>query len=192
MAKAVAKFIRMSPRKLRRVINVIRGKDTGEAKTVLKFMPYAAARVIEKVLNSAIANAKQNESLNPDELKISKAFVDQSTTLRRWRAMSRGRGYPILKKTGHVTIEVVQDSSLSGFGKTKHTKTAHAKPAPHEHKHEEKKRNDDGAKRPASLAKRGERDGEKKEEEVKAKAKAKTEKAPKTEKKQKKQKKEDK
>ena len=64
MAKAVAKFIRMSPRKLRRVINVIRGKDTGEAKTVLRFMPYAAARVVEKVLNSAIANAKNNFNID--------------------------------------------------------------------------------------------------------------------------------
>ncbi len=106
MAKAIAKNIRMSPRKLRRVIDVVRGKRTGDAQTVLKFMPYAASRVIEKVLKSAIANAKENENLNPADLKITKAYIDQSTTLKRWRAMSRGRGFPILKRTSHVTIEV--------------------------------------------------------------------------------------
>src|SRR3989338_6119530 len=99
MVRAQAKYIRMSPRKLRRVINVIRGKDTHEAQIVLKFMPYAAARVVEKVLKSAVSNAKENHSLNPDELRVTKAYVDQSTTLRRWRPMSRGRGYPILKRT---------------------------------------------------------------------------------------------
>ena len=92
MAKAVAKFIRMSPRKLRRVVDVIRGKSTNEAQTVLRFMPYAAVKVVEKVLKSAVANAKENEKLDPHELRITKAFVDGSTTLRRWRAMSRGRG----------------------------------------------------------------------------------------------------
>lgn len=118
MAKAIAKFIRMSPRKLRRVINVIRGKSTGHAQTVLKFMPYAAARVIEKVLKSAVSNASQNEKLNPEELKVSKAYVDGSTTLRRWRAMSRGRGFPILKRTSHVTIEVAHDENIAHLSKS--------------------------------------------------------------------------
>lgn len=112
MARAVAKYIRMSPRKVRRVIDLIRGRATKEAKTILKFMPYSAARVVEKVLNSAVANAKENENLNPEELKISKAFVDQSVTLKRWRAMSRGRGFPILKRTSHVTIEVTPGLEL--------------------------------------------------------------------------------
>ena len=83
MAKAIAKHIRMSPRKLRRVVNEIRGKDTNTAQTILKFMPYAGARVVEKVLKSAVANAKENEKLNPDELRIIKAFVDGSSTLKR-------------------------------------------------------------------------------------------------------------
>ena len=74
MAKAIAKNIRMSPRKLRRVINVVRGKRTSEAQTVLKFMPYAASRVVEKILKSAIANAKENENLNPADLKIYKSI----------------------------------------------------------------------------------------------------------------------
>lgn len=143
MAKAVAKFIRMSPRKLRRVINVVRGKDASSARTTLKFMPYAAARVVEKVLNSAVANAKENDKQNPDELKISKAYVDQSTTLRRWRAMSRGRGYPILKRVSHVTIEVEHDPNIvvkkptGRFAKTvKSKEDKHVHDHSHEHKHE--------------------------------------------------------
>ena len=141
MARAIAKHIRMSPRKLRRVINVIRGKDTTSAQTVLKFMPYAGARIVEKVLKSAVSNAKENESLSPDELRITKAYVDQSTTLRRWRAMSRGRGYPILKRTSHVTIEVNSDPSLATAHKTpkleKGIKVRHkdAHDHTHEHKH---------------------------------------------------------
>ena len=120
MAKAIAKFIRMSPRKLRRVVDQIRGKDTYEAQTTLKFMPYAAARVVEKVLKSAVSNAKENENLDPNALRITKAYVDQSSTLRRWRAMSRGRGFPILKRTSHVTLEVTS--------KTKQVQAIHELP----------------------------------------------------------------
>ena len=135
MAKATAKYIRMSPRKARRAINVIRGKDIAQAQTILKFMPYAASRVIEKVLKSAVANAKENENLNPEELKISKAFVDGSTTLRRWRAMSRGRGYPILKRMCHITIEVIPTNGAKPSKSKAHEKVSKVK---HEHKHEEK------------------------------------------------------
>ena len=138
MAKAIAKNIRMSPRKLRRVVDVIRGKHTNDAQVVLKFMPYAAARVVEKVLKSAIANAKENENLNIEDLKISKVFIDQSTTLKRWRAMSRGRGFPILKKTSHVTIEVSPD--LTGIQKSTHKNKKNTqvklKDKKHDHKHD--------------------------------------------------------
>ena len=141
MVRAQAKYIRMSPRKLRRVINVIRGKDTHEAQIVLKFMPYAAARVVEKVLKSAVSNAKENHSLNPDELRVTKAYIDQSTTLKRWRAMSRGRGFPILKRTSHVTIEVDADATLANRtikkkSDSKVTAKAHDHKHDHEHKHE--------------------------------------------------------
>ena len=145
MTKAIAKHIRMSPRKLRRVINEIRGKDTNTAQTILKFMPYAGARVVEKVLKSAVSNAKENEKLNPDELRITKAFVDQSSTLRRWRPMSRGRGYPILKRTSHVTLEVTVDEKLSGA--MKHTpsgkKVKHVHDHKHEHEHEHEHTHDE-------------------------------------------------
>lgn len=145
MARAIAKFIRMSPRKLRRVVNVIRGNDASGAQTILKFMPYSAARVVEKVLKSAVANARENEKLNPDELRVTMAYVDQSVTLRRWRAMSRGRGYPILKRTSHVTIEVNHDPSLAEMRDKRQARFALKKKDEHihvkgeEHKHEEKK-----------------------------------------------------
>lgn len=113
MARAIAKHVRMSPRKIRRVVNIIRGKNVNHARNILKFMPYAAAKVVEKVLKSAVSNAKENDDLNPDDLVISKAFVDQSTTLRRWRAVSKGRGYPILKRASHVTIEVESENQKS-------------------------------------------------------------------------------
>lgn len=130
MTKASAKFIRMSPRKLRRVVNEIRGKSANQAQVVLKFMPYSAARVVEKVLKSAVANAKENESLDPGSLKVTKAFVDQANTLRRWRPMSRGRGYSILKRVSHVTIEVNPADGMK-VQKSKATKVEHT----HEHKH---------------------------------------------------------
>ncbi|MBI2995962.1 MAG: 50S ribosomal protein L22 [Candidatus Melainabacteria bacterium] len=132
MAKAIVKYVRMSPRKLRRVVDVIRGKSTIEAQTILKFMPYAAAKIVEKVLKSAVSNAKENEKLDPKELKISYACVDGAPTLRRWRAVSRGRGYPILKRTSHVTLEVVSDSDLAS---SKPVKAA----TKYEHKDKEKK-----------------------------------------------------
>lgn len=138
MARAIAKFIRMSPRKLRRVVNVIRGNDASGAQTILKFMPYSAARVVEKVLKSAVANARENEKLNPDELRVTMAYVDQSVTLRRWRAMSRGRGYPILKRTSHVTIEVNHDPSLAEMKDKRQARFAPRKKE-EEHKHQEKK-----------------------------------------------------
>ena len=140
MTKAIAKFIRMSPRKLRRVVNEIRGKDAHTAQTILKFMPYAAAKVVEKVLKSAVANAKENEKLNPDELRITKAYVDGSSTLRRWRPMSRGRGYPILKRTSHVTVEVAVDEKL--VGTTRHTPSKKEAKHTHDHKHDHKHEHD--------------------------------------------------
>lgn len=142
MTKAQAKFIRMSPRKLRRVINEVRGKSAAQAQVILKFMPYSAARVVEKVLKSAVANAKENEKIDPETLKVTKAFVDQANTLKRWRPMSRGRGYSIFKRSSHVTIEVnpsedIKESQFkyeSGSGKTRKQVQGHKK---HDHAHDQ-------------------------------------------------------
>ena len=136
MTKAVAKFIRMSPRKLRRVVNEIRGKEAVKAQTLLSFMPYAGARVVEKVLKSAISNASNNENLNPRALRVVKAYVDQSTTLKRWRAMSRGRGFPIFKRTSHVTIEIAPDEKLGDITLQKETPKKKTT-AKHDHKHDD-------------------------------------------------------
>jgi large subunit ribosomal protein L22 len=107
-ARAVAKFVRMSPRKLRRVVDLVRGKQGQEAITLLRFMPYAAARVVEKVLASAMANAENNKGLDTGRLVIGTAFVDGSVTLKRVQPRAQGRAYPIKKRSSHVTIEVVQ------------------------------------------------------------------------------------
>ena len=105
-AKAVLRYVRMTPRKMRMVIDLIRGRNVSEALTVLKYLPRAAAPVVEKVLNSAVANAGQRELGDPESLKVSKAYVDGGPVLKRFRARSMGRANPIHKRTSHVTIEV--------------------------------------------------------------------------------------
>jgi large subunit ribosomal protein L22 len=107
-ARAVANYVRMSPRKLRRVVDLVRGKQGVEAITLLRFMPYAAARVVEKVLASAMANAENNKGLDASRLVIGTAFVDGSVTLKRVQPRAQGRAYPIKKRSSHVTIVVVQ------------------------------------------------------------------------------------
>ena len=105
-AKAVLRYVRMTPRKVRMVIDLIRGRDVAEALTVLKYLPRAAAPVVEKVLNSAVANAGQRELGDPESLKVSKAYVDGGPVFKRFRARSMGRANPIHKRTSHVTIAV--------------------------------------------------------------------------------------
>lgn len=109
-SKAQAKWIRMSPRKVRRVVNEIRGKKAGDAMHKLEFMPYAAAREVRKVVNSAMYNLIHSEK-NPvsknivEEMKIVEAYCDQGPTLPpRFRARARGRAAPILKRTSHITV----------------------------------------------------------------------------------------
>ena len=105
-AKAVLRYVRMTPRKVRMVIDLIRGREVPEALTMLKYLPRSAAPVVEKVLNSAVANAGQQELGDPESLKISKAYVDGGPVLKRFRARSMGRANPIHKRTSHVTIAV--------------------------------------------------------------------------------------
>ncbi len=105
-AKAVLRYVRMAPRKVRMVMDVIRGRDVPDALTVLKYLPRAAAPVVAKVLNSAVANAGQKELGDPESLKISKAYVDGGPVLKRFQARAMGRANPIHKRTSHVTIVV--------------------------------------------------------------------------------------
>ena len=105
-ARAVARHVRISPNKARRVINLVRGLPAKEALTVLQFAPQAASVQVQKVLASAMANAENNERLDPDALLVSEAYVDEGPTLKRFRPRAQGRAYRIRKRTCHITIAV--------------------------------------------------------------------------------------
>jgi large subunit ribosomal protein L22 len=105
-ARAIARHVRISPNKARRVVNLVRGLPAKEALTVLQFAPQAASEQVYKVLASAIANAENNERLDPDALLVSEAFVDEGPTLKRFRPRAQGRAYRIRKRTCHITIAV--------------------------------------------------------------------------------------
>src|ERR1700755_2632524 len=105
-ARAIARHVRISPNKARRVVNLVRGLPAKEALTVLQFAPQAASEQVYKVLASAVANAENNERLDPDALLVSEAFVDEGPTLKRFRPRAQGRAYRIRKRTSHITIAV--------------------------------------------------------------------------------------
>ncbi len=107
-AKAIAKYVRIAPRKVNLVAAEIRGKQVDEALAILKFTPKRGAEVLEKVLKSAIANAENNNNLDRENLYISEVYANQGPTLKRWRPRSQGRAYPILKRTSHVGVTVVE------------------------------------------------------------------------------------
>jgi large subunit ribosomal protein L22 len=102
--RAVSKYIRMSPSKIRRVLRQIQGKTYAEALLLLEFMPYASCKPIIKVLRSATANAKNNLGLDEKTLKVKSAFADQGPTMKRFRPRAQGRAYRIQKATSHITI----------------------------------------------------------------------------------------
>jgi large subunit ribosomal protein L22 len=104
--RAQGKWLRITPRKARLVVEHIRGRSVPEARTVLAFTPRAAAREIEKILASAVANAEANHGLIGDELVITAAYVDEGPTIKRWRARARGRAARIKKHTCHVTLRL--------------------------------------------------------------------------------------
>ena len=104
--KATAKYIRIAPRKVRIVMNLVRGKSVADALAILKFTPKVGADAVEKVLRAAIANAENNFDMDVDRLFISSAFVDQGPTLKRIHPRSRGQAFKILKHTSHITVAV--------------------------------------------------------------------------------------
>jgi large subunit ribosomal protein L22 len=112
--RAQAKWVRVAPRKARLVVDHIRGRSVPEARTVLAFTERAAAKEIEKVLRSAIANAEANHGLVGDELYVSSAVVDEGPTLKRWRARARGRAARIRKHTCHITVMLAPLPSAPG------------------------------------------------------------------------------
>ncbi len=104
-AKASAKYVRVSPRKMRRSVDLIRGRQVDDARRVLTLSAFAANRTIVKVLNSAVANAEQRQAI-PENLFVSRAWVDEGPTLRRYRMRAYGRAARIRKRTSHVTVVV--------------------------------------------------------------------------------------
>ncbi len=106
--RAQAKYLRTAPRKAQLVADQIRGRTVPEARTILAFTTRDAARDMEKVLNSAVANAEANHGLIGDELIVAAAFVGEGPTLKRWRARARGRAARIRKRTSHITIALAR------------------------------------------------------------------------------------
>ncbi|MBI5399812.1 50S ribosomal protein L22 [Candidatus Saganbacteria bacterium] len=98
------KGVRIGPRKLARVLDIVRGQLALDAMQLLRFMPQKGARILEKAIKSAVANAKNNYKLNDLNLVISEAYVNKGMTMKRMRPRARGRGFPIFKRTAHLTV----------------------------------------------------------------------------------------
>jgi len=114
VGKATARYVRMSPTKVRRVVDLIRGLPATEAQAIVKFDPHAAAEPVGKLLASAVANAEhlahvRSRRLDPEDLVITEAFVDEGPTLKRFRPRAQGRAYRIRKRTSHITIVVAPE-----------------------------------------------------------------------------------
>ena len=109
--RAVAKYIRISPQKVRKLIGAVKGKPVEEGLDHLKFMPQKAASIVEKTIRSAVANADQHPDIDVDSLVIRNITADQGPTLKRFRARARGRGARILKRTAHITV-ILSESKI--------------------------------------------------------------------------------
>jgi len=123
-AIARARYVRATPMKVRRVIELIRGRNADDALSVLRFAPQAASEPVAKVLASAMANAENNLDLDPETLWVSSAYVDEGPSLKRFRPRAQGRAYRIHKRTSHITVEV--ESRPKPEPKKKATKSAKA------------------------------------------------------------------
>ncbi len=106
-ARAQAKYVRMTPMKTRRVVDLIRGTDVAAAAAILQFSPHAASEPVAKLLASAVANAENNQGLDPSTLVVDKAYVDEGPTLKRFQPRAQGRAFRIRKRSSHITIELV-------------------------------------------------------------------------------------
>jgi large subunit ribosomal protein L22 len=105
-ARATVRYVRITPTKARRAIDLVRGRQVEEARRILKFSPLAASRTIEKALNSAVANAEQDPTVAPQNLIIDRAWVDEGPTLKRFRPRAYGRAARVRKRTSHITLVV--------------------------------------------------------------------------------------
>ena len=100
------RYAKISPQKTRLIIDMIRGSEVLQAMKLVQFLPQKGAKIVSKVLDSAVANAENNFGLDIDDLKVSNAYVDEAPTFKRFRARARGRGTRILKRNSHITIEI--------------------------------------------------------------------------------------
>jgi large subunit ribosomal protein L22 len=108
-SKAILRYARITPRKARRVIDLIKSKNAGDALLFLRFMPYRGARFVEKLLKSAMSNAEQKKAVNPESMKIIKALVDQGPTMKRIETRAMGRANVIRKRTCHITLVLSEE-----------------------------------------------------------------------------------
>ncbi len=106
---ATAKYLPVSARKVRLVLDQVRGKPVEEAMMMLRFLPTPHARLVEKVVKSAASNAENNFALDVADLRIKRAFAGEARTLKRFKAKARGRGAPILRRTSHITVVVEEE-----------------------------------------------------------------------------------
>ncbi len=104
--RAIARFVRISPQKIRLVIDQVRGKKVEEALNMLTFAPQKGARILKKVIHSAVANAQENAGMDVDSLYISRAYADEGPTIKRWMPRALGRATRIRKRTSHITVVV--------------------------------------------------------------------------------------
>ena len=102
--KAVARFVRISPRKVRLVMDQVKGKRVEEALNMLAFSPKKGARILRKLINSAVANAENNHEMDVDKLYIKRIYADEGPTMKRWRPRALGRATRIRKRTSHLTV----------------------------------------------------------------------------------------
>ena len=111
---AIAKDVGIPPRKVKLVVDIVRGKQVDDALNILKFMPTASAKVVAKVIKSAVANAENNYEMSTDDLKVVEIYANEGHTLKRFRPQARGRISPILKRSTNIVVYVSEEVKLSG------------------------------------------------------------------------------
>ena len=116
-SQATLRYARLTPMKARRVVNLIRGRSAADAASILKFAPQAASEPVAKLLASAVANAENNQSLDPSTLIVDTIYVDEGPTLKRFQPRAQGRAFRIRKRTSHITIELVSVSADQSKGR---------------------------------------------------------------------------
>ena len=117
-AKATVRYARLTPMKARRVVNLIRGRSVADAASILQFSPQAASEPVAKLLASAVANAENNQGIDPTTLIVDTAYVDEGPTLKRFQPRAQGRAFRIRKRTCHITIELVSIDANAGQSKS--------------------------------------------------------------------------